>query len=270
MKRSRRLDFHPMVAVLEDRLLLAAPITEFAIPAGARTIVSGPGGNLWFTLADDHIGRITPSGQATTSPIPSSHGGPASIAAGSDDNLWFTYAADPGIGRITPGGQYTTFAPGTEPDDIAIGPDGSLWFTESAVNAIGRITPAGVFSEFSIPTADSRPVGITAGPDSNVWFAESHAARIGRFRVSMTDLGIAIVSGPARESHGHGLTYTITVTNHGPIAATDVMLSEEYLRSSIPLPSPTTGITATASQGTVSVAPVLAQPGRWPAAARPP
>jgi virginiamycin B lyase len=126
MKQSERLKFRPVVASLEDRHLLAAPITEFSMPAGAQGIVAGPGDSLWFTLADDQIGRITLDGQVTTFSLPPNGAGPEKIAAGADGNLWFTYAIGPGIGRITPGGQYTEFAPGIEPQDIAAGPDGNL------------------------------------------------------------------------------------------------------------------------------------------------
>ncbi len=39
---------------------------------------------------------------------------------------------------------------------------------------------AGIITEFSIPPAESDPVGITAGPDGNVWFTENRGDKIGR------------------------------------------------------------------------------------------
>ena len=41
-------------------------------------------------------------------------------------------------------------------------------------------TPLGVVSEFSVPTANSAPMGITAGPDGNVWFTQAAADKIGK------------------------------------------------------------------------------------------
>ncbi len=201
MKRSERLKFRPVVASLEDRRLLAAPITEFPIPAGAAGITSGPGGNLWFTLAGDQIGRITPDGQVTTFPIPPSKAGPRKIVAGPDGNVWFTYTLsasdDPGIGRITPEGQYTGFAPGTK-EDLAAGPDGNVWFTDGTNNAIGRITPTGQVTEFSVPTAEATPWGITAGPDGNLWFTEYRSAKVGRITPdgSITEFPLPGLSAP--------------------------------------------------------------------------
>jgi uncharacterized repeat protein (TIGR01451 family) len=395
MKRSERLKFRPVVAGLEDRRLLAAPITEFSVPAGARGIAAGPGGDLWFTLADDQIGRITPDGQVATFSIPPSDGGPAIITDGPDGNLWFTFDDGPGIGRITPGGQFTAFAAGKSPSDIVAGPDANLWFTDGANNAIGRITPTGQITEFPIPTATASPMGITAGPDGNLWFTEYHSGKIGRittdgafaefpiaglpvpvyiaagadgnlwftsawgsiyrmttageytlfplhpaqnypigytppnpglagiaagpdgnlwftesqtnligrmtpagvvtefpvptensnpfgiaagsdgniwfaenegnkigrFRVTTTDLGVAVTPQPAQGVVGQGLTYTITVTNHGPAEATDVVLTEDYLPTSSLTPQPATTFSATASQGNVRAAPFLAQLG---------
>jgi uncharacterized repeat protein (TIGR01451 family) len=201
MKQSGKLKFRPVVASLEGRRLLAAPITEFSIPAGARGIVAGPGDSLWFTLADDQIGRIAPDGQVTTFRIPPSKLGPEEIIAGPDGNVWFTYtfatSDDPGIGRITPEGQYTGFAPGTK-EDLAAGPDGNVWFTDGTNNAIGRITPTGQVTEFSVPTAGACPWGITAGPDGNSWFTEYSSGKVGRITPdgSITEFPLPALSAP--------------------------------------------------------------------------
>src|SRR5437016_13323805 len=64
------------------------------------------------------------------------------------------------------------------PTSIIAGRDGNLWFTERFGNKIGRITPtSGLITEFrQALTAcnpsgiTSRPRGITVGPDSNIWF----------------------------------------------------------------------------------------------------
>src|SRR5262249_47071764 len=64
------------------------------------------------------------------------------------------------------------------------GPDGNLWFTEANADKIGRITPSGAITEFSIPTANSSPLGITVGSDGNLWFTEVNAFQIGRISTS--------------------------------------------------------------------------------------
>jgi streptogramin lyase len=195
----------------------------------------GPDGDVWFTYAVNHgIGRITPGGQYTGF-APTIK--PEDIAAGPDGNLWFTGAWG-SIYRITTAGEYTLFPlhpaqsypigyspPNPGLADIAAGPDGNLWFTESQTHLIGRMTPAGVITEFTIPTTNGAPFGIAAGPDGNVWFTESKGIKAGRFRVTTTDLGVAVSPQPATGTVGQGLTYTITVTNDGPAEATDVVLT---------------------------------------------
>lgn len=82
-----------------------------------------------------------------------SGGGPSSIAAGPDGNMWFLEYLGPGrIGKITMGGVITEVATGgvtpgfsasTQPAGIAAGPDGNLWFTEGKnPGRIGKISPA--------------------------------------------------------------------------------------------------------------------------------
>ena len=89
-----------------------------------------------------------------------------------------------------------------------MGPDGNLWFTEFNGNKIGRITPAGVVTEFTIPTANSGPIGIAAGSDGNLWFAESNASKVGR-----------IVPSQASAGTSNGITeFTIPTTKSRPYA----------------------------------------------------
>jgi uncharacterized repeat protein (TIGR01451 family) len=405
MNHSARLKQRPVLEIVEDRCLLAAPITEFPIPDGSRGITAGPDGSLWFTLLDDQIGRITPAGQVTEFSIPSSSSGPDQITAGPDGNLWFTYgSSDYKIGRITPSGQVTVFPTPTAnqssaPSDIAAGPDGNLWFTETTgdkigritpaglvtefavsdppgdisagpdgnvwftetepippqfgrtdtigrvtpagqvtefpldgflmtngaafgndgnlwfiegtyvpfpgsspgakerleflcritpagqitktplsgsfsggddttfgadgdlwyaaeipgSNAIGRVTPAGLVTEFSIPTIGSGQSGIVAGPDGNIWFSEAFGDKIGRFQLATTDLRLTTPAPTITGTAGQPLTYTISVTNDGPIEATDVVLTEELPTPAVPIPVSPRGdsISITASQGTV-------------------
>ena len=66
--------------------------------------------------------------------------------------------------------EYGGLTPGSAPASIAAGPDDNLWFTEPGSNKIGRVTTAGSFTEYAIPTKGSGAAGIVAGPDGNLWF----------------------------------------------------------------------------------------------------
>src|SRR5438876_10210744 len=86
-------------------------------------------------------------------------GGPTSIIAGRDGNLWFTERFGNKIGRIAPtSGLITEFCQVLtagnpsgitgSPRGITVGPDGNIWFAEVS-GVIGRITSAGVITEFA-------------------------------------------------------------------------------------------------------------------------
>ncbi len=61
---------------------------------------------------------------------------------------------------------------------------------------------AGTITEFSIPPAESDPVGITAGPDGNLWFTDS-ASAIGRITTKGHVTGFPI---PTANSGLFGIT----------------------------------------------------------------
>jgi streptogramin lyase len=98
-----------------DRITPAGVITAFPLPAfqGNRDAINqfavGPDGNLWFTsltfvartVSNGFIGRVTPAGVVTEFGTPTPVSYPEAIAAGSDNNLWFTEAGAKAIGRIT-------------------------------------------------------------------------------------------------------------------------------------------------------------------------
>src|SRR5438067_236131 len=94
---------------------------------------------------------------------------PYQIAAGPDDNLWFTDLGGDRVGRITPGSTISEFPVNGSPQEITAGADGNLWFTEYEGSSIGRMTTRGQLTEFAVA---NKPTAITAGPDGNVWFAE--------------------------------------------------------------------------------------------------
>lgn len=175
---------------LEARAMLAARVTEWAIPGGSVSlegITLGPDGNLWYTSFNNgKIGRVTPTGTVTEFEASGQpNGGPVGITAGPDGNLWYTLKNVGRIGRMTPSGVLTEYPASTAvvsgPEGITAGPDGNVWFTQRLSGRIGRISPDGVLAEFPITSsAVSQPVGITAGPDGNLWFVEYGANRIGR------------------------------------------------------------------------------------------
>jgi streptogramin lyase len=150
--------------------------------------------------------RTVPSGAITEFGSGITAGsGPVGIAAGPDDNLWFTELHGSRIGRITPQGTVTEFSAGifanSYPAGIAAGPDGNFWFTEFIGNRIGRITPQGAVTEFSTGiSANSGPSFIAAGPDGNLWFTEYNGNRVGRItpQGTVTEFGngISANSGP--------------------------------------------------------------------------
>jgi streptogramin lyase len=167
------------------------PFFGHLLPAAhAFSLTAGPDGNVWFagpraggsTLM---IGKVTPSGEVTEYPRPSSANA-YSITMGSDGNLWFVESGRGAIGRITPAGDATSFRlpnPKSRPTAITPGPDGNLWFTEGGASRIGRITLSGEVTEFTLPP-DRHPGAITGGADGNLWFTEHAADRVGRITTS--------------------------------------------------------------------------------------
>ncbi len=203
------------------RITPTGDIVEFALPTdvGGAGITNGPDGNLWFTpltlhlfagfdqlLLSSDVGRITPGGEITLFPLPTTLTQLGGITAGPDGNVWFTeisfgdspspLIAGGGVGRATPAGTLTeipvasTQPPaGAPPNSITAGPDGNLWFTGTFINfqpggqmtlsgSIGRVTPAGVVTMFAVP-ANVGPGQIIAGPDGNLWFTDV-TSKIGR------------------------------------------------------------------------------------------
>jgi len=82
-------------------VVLKGTITEFRLSASnsqTGDITAGPDGNLWFTEVGA-IGRITPNGQITAFPLPSSSVS-GDITSGSGNTLWFTEFGSNKIGRL--------------------------------------------------------------------------------------------------------------------------------------------------------------------------
>jgi streptogramin lyase len=146
-------------------------------------ITEGPDGNIWFTeLEGEHIGRLTPSGEAAYFPLPP-HTIQFGITSGPDGALWFTQTdfetGASAIGRITTNGQVTWFPiTGSYPFAITAGPDGALWFTEPEAHKIGRITTAGAVTYYPTPESSTWPTGITS-ENGVLWFANENQEDLG-------------------------------------------------------------------------------------------
>jgi streptogramin lyase len=143
----------------------------------------GPDGNIWATLSNSTILKITPASAVTTFTIPTGSSNPGGICIGPDKNLWFTEQSGNKIGTVTTSGAFTEYNIGLTasctPYDIVAGPDGNLWFTENTGNKIGRITTGGTITEFALPTANAGPTGLCEGQDGNIYFCENTASKIG-------------------------------------------------------------------------------------------
>ena len=147
----------------------AGTITEFTSGLSGSDepadIVTGPDGNLWFTLNADPggIGRITPEGDVMKfSDDLTMNSRPLGIAAGPDGALWFTESAAPGrIGRITTEGDITEYSNGllliSNPWFISAGPDGNMWFTGNNLpGLVARITLPPLVRDVAADEIDTR------------------------------------------------------------------------------------------------------------------
>jgi streptogramin lyase len=168
-------------------------ITEYptsgSVGQTPSSIVSGPGGDLWFIDATGvtfnptyNIASIDPTtGVINEYPITIPGAVAAGLAVGSDGNLWFTDSANNAVGVFNATTHTSTeFALPSGADDpgvITPGPDGKLWFTaylpsvfDHAIASINPTTDAITFSV--LPNINAVPLSITAGPNGTVWFTE--------------------------------------------------------------------------------------------------
>jgi streptogramin lyase len=144
------------------RITVAGTITEFPVPglkqpplfpgdfsgpsADPESIISGPGGALWFTYANaSAIGRMTLNGRYSIYTLPSPFFGADQIVSGGDGNVWFTDVSHQWVGRITPAGAVTEYALPAGHSDVwalAAGADETLWLSEADTRVIDKINLA--------------------------------------------------------------------------------------------------------------------------------
>lgn len=179
--------------------------TEYTVPlppgfTGGTTqgVTNGPGGRIWFieslnaspsgcgnsclTDSGGLVGEITSTGQVVTYALNSGEV-PASIATGSDGNLWISFGGQAlGIAKVTPSGLETDYVPPTKGAwgglGIAAGADGNVWFGGS--NVVGVINPA-TASISTIPITSQcagtqNPIVMTSAPATRtIWFTTSNS-----------------------------------------------------------------------------------------------
>lgn len=165
-------------------------VTTFDVPtanAGAASITTGPGGDLWFgeDLAGQ-LGEITIAGGVPTIhefALPTRNGHPVGITSGPDGNVWFTEVFGNKIGRINESTKVVTefTAPTANSEPFWITKSGkSLYFVERAAGQIGQITTAGAITEATIPSGPyPKLTSITAGPKNTLWFTQGTADEVG-------------------------------------------------------------------------------------------
>jgi virginiamycin B lyase len=176
----------PVTRQPEMPLLIEHKIPTFSAHAGGITV--GADGALWFVeTGTNQIGRITIDGEVTEYPVPTEEAiDPTQgfVGLGPDGAIWFNEDLVNKLGRITPDGTITEYdlPEGTGGiRQMVAGADGNLWVTATFVNKILKLSPDGeVLAEYTMPTADSRPVGMVVGPDEAFWFVENGANQIGR------------------------------------------------------------------------------------------
>ena len=154
----------------------------------AGDIIAAPDGNLWFTLNSalrleaakrqpPEIGRITPSGQVTTYPLPlDAKYGIGDLVAGPNGYLWFDVANS--LWQISPQGTITRLPVDLGQNNftsLEAGLEGNLWFARKSFSGpgrgvIGRLTPGGELSEFSATFPPYGPTTMVAAPDGSLLF----------------------------------------------------------------------------------------------------
>ncbi len=194
----------------------AGLVTEFPpipVAAGrgamAGSIVSGPGGDLWFgylvgnlKLQDfqrqDFIGQVTTAGAVTLFPISSfSSKSPIlidSLAVGADGNLWFTEGVGKPFvfGRMSPSGVVTRFPMrNVFVGEVENGPNGGLILdglkNDLVQNEVVQVSTSGAITRDKIPAAISNAFRTYLGPaDGSFWFSNgiSGSFQIGRVTAS--------------------------------------------------------------------------------------
>jgi len=238
------------------RVTTGGAFTEFPLPAASSSpngIAAGPDGAIWFTELAGRIGRITASGAITEYATPTGGSYPEGITAGPDGNMWFTESGADQVGRFSLPG--VTASPGSlifpsQP----VGTIGqSMTVTVSNTGLGGPLAISGVTltganaGDFAISSDGCTGTSLAAGGTCTVGVSFAPAATgtrsaslvladnaidspqslplIGTGAAS-ADTGISLGATPNPVKAGRTLTYTITVSDFGPTAASGVSVTD--------------------------------------------
>ncbi len=145
--------------------------------------------------------------------------------------------------RLTAGGATASWGTNFVPSDI---PNCWLRLTRSGATFRGFRSTNGVdwvlMAVANQVFASSIHVGLGITAHDNTLLATSVFSGFSVTAVTGTDLGVAKIAAQPVVPVGSNLTYTVTVTNHGPAGATGVTLTD-------PLPAGVTFVSVIASQG---------------------
>lgn len=151
-----------------------------------ETIISGPGGRLWFAAADGNQN---------------------------------------GIARISTDGKVGRFIPAEIDGGLTSGPDGRVWVLEGA-GQLGVATRSGIVATEALPVSlynETNNLGLAAGVDGNLWYTDGISS-IGRISgLNSVAAGLSPRGRPGRfpdfvRTYGQGSWTNATVNRHPTFA----------------------------------------------------
>ncbi|HTB71544.1 MAG TPA: hypothetical protein VK707_11220 [Solirubrobacteraceae bacterium] len=117
-----------------------------------NSLVAGPDGNVWFTSADGHVGKISPAGVVTNVATLAAGSEPTNIAAGleGEQALWFVTKQSK-LNKVTTAGAVSEVALSGEPIHEAVGiaaqRNVDMWVAEGSEEDIAQISPTGAVTQ---------------------------------------------------------------------------------------------------------------------------
>lgn len=184
---------------------------------GISKVVTGPHGDVWFTMRrwaentkePSMLGRFTPEDGYFTKYALSIDSIPEDIFVGSDGVIWFfaanknsLYRADPVNFKVK---GYSLPTDNSSPRGITADANGHIWFAEANANKIGKFVPEDeVFYEYDVPTSFSNPGEITIDEDGRVWFVETTTNRLGVFYPELLRFDEALIPTPKSSPNSIG------------------------------------------------------------------
>ncbi len=161
---------------------------------GFSKVVTGPGGDIWFTMRrgtgnvkePNILGRFSPEDGYFTKYALSIDAIPKDLYIGPDGEIWFLAANKNSLYRVDPVSfkvkGYSLPSENASPGGLTADAKGHIWFSDVNANKIGKFVPEDeVFYEYDVPTSFSSPGEIAIDKDGRVWFVETAANRLGVF-----------------------------------------------------------------------------------------